>query len=112
MSPEQAAAAISKFHRPPTLVPGGDHDFRSLEASRPSSGRSPATFACLRLPDMLRDPRHVLAGELRVMRVLQAAAVAVALAGCTSTLPPVEQHDYKSRSVTRTEGGVRVSTAV
>jgi len=61
---------------------------------------------------MLRDPRHVLAGELRVMRVLQAAAVAVALAGCTSALPPVEQHDYKSRSVTRTEGGVRVSTAV
>ena len=45
-------------------------------------------------------------------RALQAAAVAVALAGCTSAPPPAANQDYKSRAVTRTEGGVRVSTAV
>ena len=43
--------------------------------------------------------------------VLQVAAAAIALAGCTST-PPAADQPYKSRAVTRTEGGVRVSTAV
>jgi hypothetical protein len=46
-----------------------------------------------------------------VMLVLGAVAVALALVGCTST-PPAMSLDYKSRAATRTEGGVRVSTAV
>jgi LssY C-terminus len=45
-------------------------------------------------------------------RVLGAAAVAIALVACTSTPPSEAKQDYKSRTVTRTEGGVRVSTAV
>jgi hypothetical protein len=45
-------------------------------------------------------------------RVLLAAALALALAGCASPPPPAANLDYKSRAVTRTEGGVRVSTAV
>ena len=45
-------------------------------------------------------------------RVLGAAAVAMALVACTSMPPPAANQDYKSRAVTRTEGGVRVSTAV
>ena len=45
-------------------------------------------------------------------RVLAAAAVAIALVACTSMPPPAANQDYKSRAVTRTEGGVRVSTAV
>ena len=45
-------------------------------------------------------------------RALQAAAVAVALAGCISAPPPAASQDYKSRAVTRTQGAVRVSTAV
>jgi hypothetical protein len=45
-------------------------------------------------------------------RVLGAAAVAMALFACTSMPPPAANQDYKSRAVTRTEGGVRVSTAV
>ena len=45
-------------------------------------------------------------------QVLGAAAVAIALVSCTSTLPSAANRDYKSRAVTRTEGGVRVSTAV
>ena len=44
--------------------------------------------------------------------VLGAAALAVALVACASTPPPAADQDYKSRAVTRTEGGVRVSTAV
>ncbi len=45
-------------------------------------------------------------------RILAAIVVALALAGCASTPPPAASLDYKSRAVTRTEGGVRVSTAV
>jgi hypothetical protein len=45
-------------------------------------------------------------------RVLGAAAVAIALVACASTPPPAVNQGYKSRAVTRTEGGVRVSTAV
>ncbi len=44
-------------------------------------------------------------------RILGAAVLAVALVDCTST-PPAANLDYKSRAVTRAEGGVRVSTAV
>ena len=44
-------------------------------------------------------------------RILGAAVLAVALVDCTST-PPAANLDYRSRAVTRTEGGVRVSTAV
>jgi hypothetical protein len=46
------------------------------------------------------------------IRVLRAAGVAIALAACASTPPPAADPDYRSRAVTRTEGGVRVSTAV
>ena len=46
-----------------------------------------------------------------VSQVLGAVAAALALVGCTST-PPAMSLDYKSRAATRTEGGVRVSTAV
>ena len=46
-----------------------------------------------------------------VGQVLGAAFAALALVGCTST-PPATNLDYKSRAVTRTEGDVRVSTAV
>ena len=46
-------------------------------------------------------------------RSLLAAVVAATLAGCASSLPsPAAAPDYKSRAITRTEGGVRVSTAV
>ena len=45
-------------------------------------------------------------------RVLGAAALVVALVGCAATPPPAANQDYKSQAVTRTEGGVRVSTAV
>jgi hypothetical protein len=47
-----------------------------------------------------------------VRRVLEAAAVAATLACCTSTPPPAADQAYKSRAVTRTEGGLRVSSAV
>ena len=46
-----------------------------------------------------------------VSQVLGAVVVALALVDCTST-PPATSLDYKSRAATRTEGGVRVSTAV
>ncbi|WP_199229434.1 LssY C-terminal domain-containing protein [Azospirillum sp. TSO22-1] len=46
-----------------------------------------------------------------VKLVLAATVVAAALAGCTSTPLPTNI-DYKSRAVTRTEGGVRISAAV
>lgn len=45
-------------------------------------------------------------------RVLATAVVAAAVAGCASTPPPTASIDYKSRAVTRTEGNVRISTAV
>jgi hypothetical protein len=47
-------------------------------------------------------------------RVVAAAVVAAALAGCVSTPPqsPGAGLDYKRRAVTRTDGGVRVSTVV
>jgi hypothetical protein len=44
-------------------------------------------------------------------RILGVAVVAVTLVACTS-MPPAANLDYKSRAVTRTEGGVRVSTTV
>jgi len=44
--------------------------------------------------------------------VLQVAAAAIALAGCTSTPAPAADQPYQSRAVMRTDGGVRVSTAV
>ena len=48
-----------------------------------------------------------------VRRGLAAAAVVGTLAGCASPPPsPAAGLDYKSRAVTRTDGGVRVSTAV
>jgi LssY C-terminus len=49
-----------------------------------------------------------------VRRGLGAAVVAGALAGCASSPPPspAAGADFKSRAVTRTEGGVRVSTAI
>lgn len=47
-----------------------------------------------------------------VRRVLAAAVVAAALAGCASTPPPTANIDYKSRVVMRAEGNVRISTAV
>jgi hypothetical protein len=49
-----------------------------------------------------------------VGRGVAVAFVLVALAGCASTLPewPSAGRDYKGRAVTRTDGGVRVSTAV
>ena len=46
-----------------------------------------------------------------VSQVLGAVAAALVLVDCTST-PPAKSLDYKSRATTRTEGGVRVSTAV
>src|SRR5687768_18517291 len=47
-------------------------------------------------------------------RTLATALVAGVLAGCASFAPqsPTTELDYKSRAVTRTDGGVRVSTAV
>jgi type IV pilus biogenesis protein CpaD/CtpE len=45
-------------------------------------------------------------------RVPAVAVVTVALAGCASTPPPTASIDYKSRAVMRTEGNVRISTAV
>ena len=47
-------------------------------------------------------------------RTLATALVAGALASCASFAPqsPTTELDYKSRAVTRVEGGVRVSTAV
>jgi hypothetical protein len=47
-------------------------------------------------------------------RTLATALIAGALAGCASFAPqsPTTELDYKSRAVTRTDGGVRVSTAV
>jgi len=47
-------------------------------------------------------------------RALQVSAVAtaLALAGCSSAPPPAADLHYKSRAVTRIEGGIRVSTAV
>jgi hypothetical protein len=49
-----------------------------------------------------------------VRRGLAAAVVAGALAGCAASPPqsPAAGPDFKSRAATRTEGGVRVSTAV
>jgi hypothetical protein len=47
---------------------------------------------------------------MRVARRVVAAA-AMALVACTS-MPPPAHPDYKSRAVSRTEGGVRVSAAV
>jgi len=47
-----------------------------------------------------------------VRHVLAATAIAVALAGCASQSPPTTSLDYKSRAVTRSDGGLRVSTAV
>ncbi len=46
-----------------------------------------------------------------VIQVLGAVVAALALVDCTST-PPAASLDYKSRAATRTEDGVRVSTAV
>ena len=43
--------------------------------------------------------------------VLASAALALALVGCASA-PPAANLDYKSRAVTRSEGGMRVSAAV
>jgi len=45
-------------------------------------------------------------------RILGAAVVAIALVACTSVPPPAADQDYKSRAVTRAEGGVRVTAAV
>jgi hypothetical protein len=46
-------------------------------------------------------------------RTLATALVAGALASCASApQSPTTELDYKSRAVTRTDGGVRVSTAV
>lgn len=45
-------------------------------------------------------------------RILAAIVVALALAGCAAAPRPAASPDYKSRAVTRIEGGVRVSTAV
>jgi len=42
---------------------------------------------------------------------LATAALALALAGCAAP-PPAATPDYRSRAVTRTEGGLRVATAV
>ena len=47
-----------------------------------------------------------------VRHVLSATAVAAALAGCASQPPPTPSLDYKSSAVTRSDGGLRVSTAV
>jgi hypothetical protein len=47
-----------------------------------------------------------------VRRAIGVAVIAIAPVACTSTPPPAAHQDYKSRAVTRTEGGVRVSTAV
>ena len=58
------------------------HDFRSLEASRPSSGRCPATFAWLRSPGMRHDPRHVPAGDLRA----DASSAGCCRCGCACRL--------------------------
>lgn len=44
--------------------------------------------------------------------VLGIAAITIAFSGCVSTQPPATDLDYKSRSVMRSEGGVRVSAAV
>ena len=49
--------------------------------------------------------------EVSRIVVLGVVAATLALVGCTST-PPTVSLDYKSRAATRTEGGVRVSTAV
>ena len=46
-----------------------------------------------------------------VSQVLGALVAVLALVNCTST-PPATSLDYKNRAATRTEGGVRVSTAV
>lgn len=43
---------------------------------------------------------------------LAAAALAAALAGCAAPPPPAATPDYRSRAVSRTEGGLRVATAV
>jgi hypothetical protein len=47
-------------------------------------------------------------------RALAIALVASTLASCASSAPqsPTPEPDYKSRAVTRTDGGIRVSTAV
>ena len=42
---------------------------------------------------------------------LATAALALVLAGCAAA-PPAATPDYRSRAVTRTEGGLRVATAV
>ena len=47
-----------------------------------------------------------------VRHVLSATAIVAALAGCASQPPPTTSLDYKSRAVTRSDGGLRVSTAV
>ena len=49
--------------------------------------------------------------EVRRILAQLLGAVALALVGCTS-IPLAPSLDYKSRAVTRVEGGVRVSTAV
>ena len=43
-----------------------------------------------------------------VNRLLFAVVVAFVLSGCASTPPPAGEFAYKSRAVTRTEGGLRV----
>ena len=47
-----------------------------------------------------------------VRHVLAATAIAAALAGCASQPPPTTSLDYNSRAVTRSDGGLRVSTSV
>lgn len=47
-----------------------------------------------------------------VNRLLFAVVVAFVLSGCASTPPPAGEFAYKSRAVTRTEGGLRVTTVV
>jgi hypothetical protein len=47
-----------------------------------------------------------------VNRLLAAVVIAFVMCGCATTLPPAGELTYKSRAVTRTEGGLRVSASV
>ena len=51
-----------------------------------------------------------MSGVARCLLITTGAVLA--LAGCASAPSPAADRDYKSRAVTRTEGGLRVSTAV
>ncbi len=47
-----------------------------------------------------------------VNRLLAAVVIAFALCGCAATLPSADGLNYKSRAVTRVEGGLQVSASV